>query len=558
MSRRYGKRIVQDTEAQTWPTGEYLRISREDGNDESYSIANQRRWLENYIEDHDDLELVDTYIDDGISGTNEDERPEYQRLLQDIKDGKIKCVLVKDLSRPFRNSADQTRFLEETRIRYGVRFISTRLPFVDTVKHPETLNMLSIGFQGMMNENHCRETSLKVRDVFDIKRKNGLFIGAFAPYGYMKHPQDKNRFVIDEETADIVRDIYKWFCDGMSKSGITQKLNDLGIPNPAEYKRRKGSNYKNPHDKNKTVLWQPRTVYDILSNQMYLGHMVQGKQKVKSYKVHERVLIPQEQWYIVENTHDPIIDEATFNMAQDLMSRDTRTAPQQRELHLFAGFIRCADCGKAMTRRTAKSLVYYACRTYTTQSKTSCTKHTIREDKVYAVVYEAIQMQVKMIDSLACLIGQINDAPRIQTQSNRLNALLKQHKEQLEKKRGLSKTLYADMKDGLISRSEYVEFKQEYNEEITALEKQIGKLEEECETVREGVKADHPYITHFQRFREIKALDRQILAELIDTILIHDSGQVEIRFKLADQYQRIMDFIENNHRELALVETKTA
>jgi hypothetical protein len=270
------------------------------------------------------------------------------------------------------------------------------------------------------------------------------------------------------------------------------------------------------------------------------------------------VSVPQEQWYVVENMHEPIVDEATFNMVQDLMSRDTRTAPQKRELHLFAGFIRCADCGKAMTRRTAKAIVYYACRTYTTQSKSSCTKHTIREDKVYAAVYEAIQMQVKMIDNLACLIGQINDAPRMQIQSNRLNALLKQHNEQLEKKRGLSKTLYADMKDGLISRNEYVEYKHEYNEEISALEILIAKLEEECKTVREGIKADHPYITHFQRFREIKALDRQILAGVIDTILIHDGGQVEIRFKLADQFKRIMDFVENGHMEPDLAESKTA
>lgn len=558
MSRRYGTKVTQEAEDHTWPTGVYLRVSREDGNDESYSISNQRRWLQNYLSDHDDLELVKFYVDDGISGTNEDERPEYQQLLQDMKSGKVKCMLVKDLSRPFRNSADQTRFLEETRVRYGVRFISTRLPFVDSVKHPETLNMLSIGFQGMMNENHCRETSLKVRDVFDIKRKNGLFIGAFAPYGYCKNPQDKNRLVIDEETAVVVQDIFKWFCGGMSKAGITKKLNELGVPNPTEYKRIQGLNYKNPHDMQKSPLWQQRTVYGILSNQMYLGHMVQGKQKVKSYKVHERVAIPQEQWYIVPNTHDPIVEEATFNLAQELMQRDTRTAPQKRELHLFAGFIRCADCHKAMHRKVSKSIAYYFCRTYSQQSKSSCTKHTIREDTLYTAVYQAVQVQVKLADDLAALIDKINEAPRVQTQSNRLNALLRQHKKQLEKKRNYTKTLYTDMRDGLISQSEYLEYKQEWNLAIEILERQMEQLEAECAVVKDRVKSDHPYISHFLKFREIQALDRKMLVELVDVILIHDSGQVEIRFKLDDQFQRIMNFIENNNRKLVIVDSRTA
>ena len=166
-----------------WRTAAYCRLSREDGDKaESDSIANQRKILANYIDDHPELSLAGYYTDDGYTGTNFD-RPEFKRLIDDILAGEIDCILVKDLSRPFRNSADQTRFLEETRVRYNVRFISTRLPFIDTYRHPETLNMLSIGFQGMMNENHCRETSLKVRDVFDVNEK-GQFIGRLPHTDY--------------------------------------------------------------------------------------------------------------------------------------------------------------------------------------------------------------------------------------------------------------------------------------------------------------------------------------------------------------------------------------
>lgn len=547
MSRRFAEKNPKTVTE--WPTGMYLRLSREDGNDESYSIANQRQWLLDYIADHEDLKLYKIYIDDGVSGTSEDERAGFQEMLEDIQNGKINCVLVKDLSRPFRNNADQTCFLEETRVRYNVRFISTRLPFIDTYRHPESLNMLSIGFQGMMNENHCRETSLKVRDVFDIKRRKGQFIGAFAPYGYQKHPEDKNRLIIDPEAAEVVKEIYKWYCEGMSKEGITRRLNELGYPNPAEYKRRKGMNYKNPHDKYNCTLWNQRTVYQVLCNQMYLGHMVQGKQKVQSYKVHERVSLSEENWYIVENTHEPIIDEETFNTVHRLLERNTRTAPQQREVHLLAGFISCGKCKKAMYRKTAKNIAYYACRT-NRQAKESCTKHSIREQRLCDAILKAIQVQVSLADNLAELVEEVNRASKVNNQSNRLNALHKQNVEMLEKKKGYLKSLYTDMKDGLISRTEYLDYKSTFESEINALRKTIDKLEVECAVYKKGIAKDHPYFEHFKKSQQIQTLDRKILVELVDKVYVHEDGQIEVQFRFQDQYEQILEFVSNNRKEL--------
>jgi len=166
---------------------------------------------------------------------------------------------------------------------------------------------------------------------------------AFAPYGYHKDPADKHRLIIDTETAPIVRDVFHWFVrDGLSKAGIVKKLIELGIPCPAAYKRLNGMKYNSPSLKGES-LWSAQTITHMLSNQMYLGHMVQGRQKVKSYKVHTRVKMPEDEWFIKQDTHDPIVDQAIFDQAQDLLQRDTRTAPNSGKLYPFSGFLRCAD-----------------------------------------------------------------------------------------------------------------------------------------------------------------------------------------------------------------------
>ena len=538
MSRRYAEKKDLETAAE-WPTGIYLRLSREDGNDESYSIANQRRWLLDYIAGHEDLKLRKIYVDDGVSGTSEDERAGFRELLEDIYGGKINCVLVKDLSRPFRNSADQTRFLEETRVRYNVRFISTRLPFIDTYRHPETLNMLSIGFQGMMNENHCRETSLKVRDVFDIKRKKGQFIGAFAPYGYGKDPDDRNHLVVDPEAAEVVREIFRWYCKGLSKEGITRRLNGLGYPSPAEYKRRKGLKYQNPHDKYHSSLWTQRTVYEILRNQMYLGHMVQGKQRVRSYKVHERVSLPEEDWYVVKDTHEPVIDGETFRTVQRLLQKNTRTPPRQGELHLLSGFVFCADCQKAMHRKTSKELAYYCCRT-NRQSKDGCTPHSIREQRLCGVILKAVQMQVDLTDGLAGLAEEAGRASKPDCRQDRLQALLSQGAEELEKRKGYLKSLYTDMKDGLLSRTEYLDYKSSFESEVDALQKEISRLKEEGAVCEREPARDDSRLERFKRTRQLQALDRAILAELVNKVYVHANGRVEFQFRFRDPSEQIL------------------
>ncbi|MBO5149497.1 MAG: recombinase family protein, partial [Anaerotignum sp.] len=370
MGRRKRNSIANSTSSQfrVWKVGKYIRLSRDDGNNESESIVNQRKILDEKIPEYfeDDYEIVDEYIDDGRTGTSDDTRPSFLRLVEDVKLGRINCIVTKNLSRAFRNSANQGKFLEEFIPLYHTRFISLYEPHIDTFLNPEIVHSLEVSITGFINEQYAYKTSQDVRRTFDTKRKKGEFIGAFAPYGYQKRSDDKNSFIIDEEAAAVVRDIYHWFVnEGMSKMGITRRLNELGIPNPSTYKRKKGLNYSNPRMYNSTGLWGVKTVREILLNEMYIGNMVQGRQKIVSYKVHTRVATEEKDWYIVKNTHEPIIDMETFEKAQRLHEKDMRVSPGKRKVYLFSGFLRCADCKQSMTRHVSKGYVYYHCTTYT-------------------------------------------------------------------------------------------------------------------------------------------------------------------------------------------------
>ena len=533
-----------------WKIGKYIRLSRDDGNVVSESVVNQDKILNDEIPGffEDGLyEVVDTYVDDGTSGTTDIERRDFQRMVQDMKCGRINCVIVKNLSRAFRNSANQGHFLEEFIPLYNTRFISLYQPRIDTFLDPEIVHSLEVSITGFMNEQYAYKTSADVRRTFKHKRENGEFIGAFAPYGYIKDPEDKNALVIDEEAAQIVRDIFSWFItEGMSKAGIAKRLNEYGILNPAAYKRSKGFHYENPHCKYNDGLWSPATVTRMLQNPLYIGVMRQGRQRVISYKVHKRTAVPEDEWCIVENAVPAIIDRETFQAAQDLHKRDTRTAPGKREVYLFSGFVRCPDCGKGMARSVARGHTYYQCRTYREKSKDKCTKHSIRLDVLEKAVLAAVQKQIELVDSLSEIIEEINSAPIVHTESIRLNALLEQRTKELEKVADVLDSLYMDWKSGDITRDQYRRMKVRFEEQSRQLQETIAHIQSECETLAQGIDAKNPYLTTFLKHRNIEKLSRGLLVELVNAIYVHEDKSIEIEFNFADQYRRIAEYIENN------------
>ena len=540
-------------EERIWKIGMYIRLSRDDGSEESLSVSNQRKILLEFVEQsfRGAYSLEEIYIDDGQSGTDYD-RPDFLRMVGDVEQGRIDCILCKTLSRAFRNYADQGYFLESFFPRHGVRFIALGDPPVDTFLHPEAVNGLEIPISGLMNDRFACRTSCDIRRTFDTKRRKGEFIGAFAPYGYRKDPQNKNHLLVDPEAAQVVKDIFRWFAygdaeegaaaGGVSKAGIARKLNEAGIPNPSAYKRKAGLRYQNPQTEENDGLWQGSSVAAILSNEVYTGTMVQGRQRVISYKVHDRVEVPEASWYRVPHAHEPIIEQELFALVQELQAEDRRRAPGERKNHRFSGLLKCADCHKAMTRKPSRGIVYFNCSTYKRKSRERCTSHTIRLDVLEEAVLAAVQREIETAACGARLVQELAQVPRKRTAKERRGQLLKRHLCALERTRELEAGLYADWKNGDLTRSQYHEMKKRFAKEAGRLQEYIRQLRAES-AAREAEEEQSedallPLLEELKKDKTIHSLPQELLARLVKEIQVQErrgreKGELTIWFRFS-------------------------
>ena len=522
-----------------WSIALYIRLSREDGRAESASVTHQKEILLEYLarEFQGEYALAGVYADDGATGTDYD-RPAFGRLLQDMEQGLINCVLCKNLSRAFRNYADQGYFLEHFFPSRGIRFITLGDPKIDTYLQPEAVTGLEVPISGLMNDRFAYKTSSDIRRTLDTKRRKGAFIGAFAPYGYQKNPQNKNMLLIDEEAAAVVRDIFQWFvygadCAGeaMSKAGIARRLSALGIPNPTRYKREKGLRYENPGAGEGDGLWSSASVSGILKNKVYIGTMVQGRQRVISYKIHHAVKVPEEGWYQVEDTHAPIVSKALFQRAQEKQGQAVRRAPRKGEHYLFSGLLRCADCKGGMTRRKAGGHVYYNCTGY--QRKGTCSRHTIRLDILEGQVLGALQEQIAALWNLEEIQGAIRGTPISGAGGIALHKLQRRQEREKAKKQRLLAELYADWKSGEVSREQYRSMAEQFSRQAYALEESLQRIQMELDSGEEGAGEGNSCLQEFLREGTISSLHQGLLSMLVEVIYIHEGGGLTIAFRFA-------------------------
>ena len=540
-----------------WNIAIYIRLSREDGSeDESKSITEQKKMLSEYVLGYftnDSYMVFDYYIDDGQTGTD-DTRSGFVRMIEDMNQGKINCIICKTLSRAFRNYADQGRYLEEIFPGRCIRFISMSNPHVDSYTDTEAIqNGMEIPINGLMNDRYAAKTSADIRRTFDAKRKRGEFIGGFAPYGYIKDTNNKNKLIPDADAAFVVKDIFEWYVnDGFSHSGIATKLNSLNIPNPTDYKTKvQKLNYRNSNYNVNDGLWSQKTISSILRNEMYIGHMIQGRQRIVSYKVHNAISVPEEEWYRVEDTHEAIIDKEIFNKARELQKRDTRVAASSKKVYLFSGYLKCADCKKALRRRANEKYTYYYCRTRT--DKGVCDKNAIREDILYPAILGAVRLQIKMVESMSEIVRRINEKPQKRTASDRLIKQLGITEKEYQRLSMASEGLYVDYKTGILSKNDYLKMKRSFDSQLCKLKESIDLINEEVETLGKGVEISDTYLTAFVKHKDIDALSRGIVVELIDCIYLHKDGSITIDFNFSDELKRIADYIENNQNDTAMM-----
>lgn len=548
---RKSKYATPSPSTRLWKPALYIRLSREDGDrEESDSITSQRELLTEFAAARPDLAAPVLYVDDGYSGTDFD-RPDFRRMLSDLRAGKTDCVIVKDLSRLGRNYVGVGEYLEKTFPLLGVRFISVS-DQVDSFADPRSVDNLVVPFKNIINDEYCRDISNKVRASLDLKRRQGKFIGSFASYGYRKDPDDHSRLLVDEPAAAVVRDIFDWFLGGMSILGIAKRLNEQGVPNPSAYKRQQGMHYRHPASGKLDGLWPDSSVRRILKNRLYTGTMVQGKNRIKSYKLHISEAVPETDWIEVENTHEAIIPAEQFAQAQALLARDTRTAPAQKQVYLFSGFVRCADCGRAMHRKTISQPYgdyhYYICSTFKKQHSGACTKHTIRSDRLEQAVLETLRHQIALAVEMDALIAEISRSRAQARPSAQLTAERDTLAAERDKAEQLKLALYPDWKAGDLSREEYHQLKAQFEQRIAGLDARLAAVQRRMDELANGVDQTNPFLTQFLQYRNLQSLTREVVVALIDCIEVHEGGKITIRFKFSDAYAAAADYIRQNRQ----------
>lgn len=536
---RTSKYAVRDaSRTQTiWRAGLYIRLSREDGDkEESESVASQRALLSDFVDLAPDIEPCGVYVDDGFTGTNFD-RPDFARMMEDVRARAINCVIVKDLSRLGRNYIEVGRYIENIFPFLNVRFISVG-DMLDSVGNPQAMNTLIVPFKNLINDEYCRDISNKVRASLDLRRRQGQFIGSFAAYGYGKDPADHHHLVIDDEAARVVRDIYQWFISGMSVLGIARRLNASGVPNPTAYKEGCGLA---THRAGGASLWQDSSVRRILQNRVYTGCLVQGRNRTRSYKLQTPVPVPEREWFISPGAHEAIISTEDFEKAQRLFLRDTRAAPGTDRVSPLSGFVKCADCGRAMNRKTISranaAYGYYICSTFK-MDKTACTKHTIRSDALEAAVLETLRKQIELAVEMDALLAKAAQRDRARDDASRLARQLADVERERARVEAMKLALYPDWKNGDLTREEYLALKAQFDARIAAADARIASVK------NQSVDAGNPFLQSFIKHRNLQALTREALVELVEEVRVHEGGAITIRFAFSDLFQEATDQIK--------------
>lgn len=502
----------------------YCRLSDEDRNkaseiDESESIQNQKLLLTKYAVEKG-WAIYKIYSDEDYSGLDR-ERPEFNKMLEAAEQGKFNIILCKHQSRFTRDMELVEKYLHGRLPEWGIRFIS----LTDNADTFEKGNKKSRQINGLVNEWYCEDISEAIRATFNVKREAGKFIGSFASYGYMKDPKDKNRLVIDEEAASIVRQIFGWYLEGYGTQHIAYMLNDKMIPNPTRYKQNKGLNFKNAAQTDGYGLWNKTTVKRILKNEMYIGNMVQARTEKVSYKSDKKTARPPSKWKIVKGTHEAIIDAKTFYAVQKRMSSGVRSTGAGKT-HIFASKVRCLDCRSTMNKTSHGKYSYLRCKLYGIDPKKElCTSHSIRLDKLTDIVTEKIAGYINKYcddDYISKeLMNEQNIDKKISSLERGLKALDKRNKE-IE----LALTsLYMDKVNGLIGEGEFRILSRNFAAETENISVKRKELEAELAEVKNCTDSVDKWIEIIKKLKDFKQLTPEAVSKLIDYIEVGEKNK---------------------------------
>ncbi len=543
------KREKNSVSTVPWHVAVYVRLSKEDGDKlESDSIQNQKRIIEQHIKylenQGEQIASVEVYSDDGYPGGNFD-RPEYQRMMRDIEAGTVNCVIFKDNSRLGRNYPELGRLMEEYFPQKGIRVISV-LNHIDSLKDPHGYCSAIVSFSNIMNDDYIRQLSIKIKSTFAMKRERGEFLGSYAPYGYMKSPEDRHKLVVDPEAAEVVRMIYDWYVGGVSASRIVKQLNALQIMPPSVYKTRKGCKGFDQHSSGgvKRNAWALTTVNSILKDEVYIGNLVQGKYKSVSYRTKKLAPTDESEWTVIEGTHEAIIPDEIFTIVHDRFARHTRVAPNRQTSYLLSGFVKCAHCGGRMNRNVSHGVARFRCMTRI-YSPEKCQCPSIREAALEAAVLRAIQTQIQELVDAKAVIDAAREKRKGGCSTNEYLLAIKRAEREKQRLEDAKFRLYDNLEKGIIDPDEYARYKAKYNEGIEEQENRMEGLRNSIANLKEARRQDDEFVAYFEEYGNIHTIDREVLERLLDHISVEDGSHVHIYFKFSPEREKLLSFARN-------------
>ncbi len=548
----------KQTGTRKFQTAIYARLSVEDGGlgKDSESLYNQEQLLLEFIGENPELELVKIYHDNGETGTNFD-RPGFDLMMNDLRKGLINCIVVKDLSRFGRNYIEVGEYIEKIFPFMGTRFISMLEHFDNFDPNAQSKDLL-VNLKNLMNEAYAKDKSMRICSAFETKRQTGEFNVKNAPFGYKLSGNKKKPYLVDEPAAKIVREIFELKKTGESLHAIMRLMDEKYIT-PRQYLFEQGLVKKaadNAH-------WDMTAISRILTNPVYLGHMVQGKTVSRLYQGVQKHCVPKSDWKITENVNEPIVDKATFEEVQRKLTeeadkslayrkRGNKRAPE----NLFKGILHCKECGKSMYRgRTAitpKNIVwYYGCPQYRDHKERACVhKTTIREAELKSVILNFIKSQVKLSDELERRIAEIHKTAQ---QINGRQSLSDERlalQGRLEKLEYYLRCSFESYLNGILSEDDYLFNKSKYEAEILSCKSQLENLDIVAPVVTQKEVRENPYVISIKKFASARALTREMCTALIERIDIDKNNVVTITPMYRDEFSSLRERIEKEESEM--------
>lgn len=505
----------------------YSRLSRDDGigESESNSISNQKQMLLRFAKENG-FDIADYYVDDGWSGTNF-ERPDFKRMVSDIEKGLIDAVIVKDLSRLGRNNAMVALYTEIIFPDNDVRFIAIN-DGIDTTNGDNDI----MPFKSVVNEFYAKDISKKVRSSYRVKALNGEFTAAFAPYGYQKDPDNKHKLIPDENTADVVRRIFKLAAEGISPYKISMILRADKILMPRAYHAETTGKYTTAYNNKYPYDWCNNTVTTIIKNRAYLGHIVNNKSTTKSYKNRKIVKNPQEEWIEVKNTHEPLVDEETWELAQKIIGKKKRPM-RTGEIQIFSGLVRCSTCGCTLSlarQNDRKGNGSFACSKSRKMGKAYCSFHYISYDNLYRIVLEDIKEQASIVKN--CEQEFIEAVTELKLKKQKEQCVknernIEKAKQRIDELENIIRCLYEDRVKGKISDLRFNALSDGYEEEEQKINEDIKTWETELNIIKDTKEQTKRFAECVKKYTNIKELTAPILNELIENIIVHDAKEID-------------------------------